>query len=44
MDVGQEGERRRVALDVELPRDVQPAQVVAGIADLPDVAEVRWSE
>jgi putative Mg2+ transporter-C (MgtC) family protein len=44
MDVGQEGERRRLALDVEVPRHVQPAHVVAGIADLPDVAEVRWSE
>ncbi len=44
MDVSQEGERRRLALDVELPRHVPPAQVVAGIADVPNVAEVRWSE
>jgi putative Mg2+ transporter-C (MgtC) family protein len=44
MDVSQEGERRRLALDVELPRHVQPPQVIARIADVQSVAEVRWSE
>ena len=44
MDVSSEGDRRRLALDVELPRDVQPPQVVARIADVQSVSEVRWSE
>jgi len=44
MDVSQEGDRRRLALDVELPRHVPAPQVVARIADVEDVTEVRWSE
>ncbi len=44
IDVSQEGDRRRLALDVELPRDFQPATVVARIADVERVTEVRWSE
>ncbi len=44
IDVSQEGDRRRLALDVELPRDFEPATVVARIADVERVTEVRWSE
>ena len=44
IDVSQEADRRRLALDVRLPREVQPAGVVARIADVEHVAEVRWSE
>jgi putative Mg2+ transporter-C (MgtC) family protein len=44
IDVSQEGDRRRLALDVRLPHEVQPAGVVARIADVEDVTEVRWSE
>src|SRR5262249_39975911 len=44
MDVSQEGDRRRIAVDVELPQHVHPPQVVARIADVQSVAEVRWSE
>ena len=44
IDVSQEGDRSRLALDVELPRDFQPATVVARIADVERVTEVRWSE
>jgi len=44
MDVSQEGDRRRLALDVEMPREVRPASVVARIADVQNVSEVRWSE
>ena len=44
MDVSQEGDRRRLALDVALPRHVQPPQVVARLADVHNVSEVRWSE
>ena len=44
IDVSQEGDRRRLALDVRLPRDFHPAHIVARIADVEGVAEVRWSE
>jgi putative Mg2+ transporter-C (MgtC) family protein len=44
MDVSQEGDRRRLALDVELPRHVQPPKVVARLAEVENVSEVRWSE
>jgi putative Mg2+ transporter-C (MgtC) family protein len=43
IDVSQEADRRRIALDVRLPSRVNPAQVVARIADVEHVAEVRWS-
>jgi putative Mg2+ transporter-C (MgtC) family protein len=44
MEVSQEGDRRRLALDVALPRDTPPPRLVAWIADIENVAEVRWSE
>ena len=44
LEVSQEGDRRRLALDVLLPRDVPPARIVARIADLEDVFEVRWTD
>ena len=44
MEVSQEGERRRLALDLALPRNTPPARLVAWIADIEHVAEVRWSE
>ena len=44
IDVSQEGDRRRLALDVRLPREVHPAHIVARIADVEDVSEVRWGE
>ena len=40
--VGQEGDRRRLELDVVLPRDVAAPHLVARVADVPDVADVRW--
>jgi putative Mg2+ transporter-C (MgtC) family protein len=43
LDVTQEGERRSVALDVELPATAAPG-VVAGVADIDGVLEVRWME
>jgi putative Mg2+ transporter-C (MgtC) family protein len=43
VDVSQEGDRRRLALDVRLPPDLNPARVVARIAEVEHVAEVRWS-
>jgi putative Mg2+ transporter-C (MgtC) family protein len=44
IDVSQEGDRRRVALDVRLPREFHRADIVARLADVEDVAEVRWGE
>src|SRR5438093_6809954 len=44
IDVSQEGERRRLEFDVVLPRDTPAAQVVARIADLEHVVEVRWTD
>jgi putative Mg2+ transporter-C (MgtC) family protein len=44
LEVSQEGDRRRLELDVALPRDTRAAGVVARIADLENVAEVRWTD
>jgi putative Mg2+ transporter-C (MgtC) family protein len=40
--VGQEGDRRRLELDVVLPKDVTAPLLVARVADTPDVVDVRW--
>jgi putative Mg2+ transporter-C (MgtC) family protein len=42
IEVGQEGDRRRLRLDVVLPRDLAVPRLVARIAESPTVAEVRW--
>jgi putative Mg2+ transporter-C (MgtC) family protein len=42
LSVGQEGDRRRLELDVVLPTGVTAPQLVARVADVPDVADVRW--
>jgi putative Mg2+ transporter-C (MgtC) family protein len=42
IDVSQEGDRRRLELDVSLARDTPAAALVARVADIEDVAEVRW--
>ena len=44
IELSQEGDRRRLELDVELSREGRSAALVARIADLDDVAEVRWSD
>jgi putative Mg2+ transporter-C (MgtC) family protein len=44
VDVSQEGDRRRLELDVVLPRDLAAPRLVARIADVQDVAEVRWTD
>ena len=45
IEVSQEGDRRRLQLDLELPREEGgAAALVARIADVQDVAEVRWTE
>jgi putative Mg2+ transporter-C (MgtC) family protein len=44
IDVSQEGDRRRLELDLALPREVAAPRLVALIADVPNVADVRWSD
>lgn len=44
LDVAQEGDRRSVALDVELPVSAEPVAVVAGVAEIDGVLEVQWTE
>jgi putative Mg2+ transporter-C (MgtC) family protein len=44
LEVSQEGDRRRLEFDVVLPRDTPAARIVARIADLENVAEVRWTD
>jgi hypothetical protein len=43
IDVSQEGERRRLRLDLVLPRDFEPSSLVTRIAEVDRVAEVRWT-
>jgi putative Mg2+ transporter-C (MgtC) family protein len=42
IELSQEGERRRLELDVALPPGTQVQDLVARIADIPGVAGVRW--
>ena len=43
LDIAQEGDRRSVAVDVELAVGSAPA-VVAGVAEIDGVLEVRWTD
>jgi putative Mg2+ transporter-C (MgtC) family protein len=44
LDVTQEGDRRRLELDVVLPSDTPIPRLVSRLADLENVAEVRWTD
>jgi putative Mg2+ transporter-C (MgtC) family protein len=44
VEVSQEGDRRRLELDVALPRTLAAPHLVARIADVPDVTDVRWAD
>jgi putative Mg2+ transporter-C (MgtC) family protein len=44
IEVSQEGDRRRLALDVALGRETRAAGLVARVADVDNVAEVRWTD
>jgi putative Mg2+ transporter-C (MgtC) family protein len=44
LEVSPEGDRRRLAVDVALPRGTGAPGVVARIAELEHVADVRWTE
>jgi hypothetical protein len=42
IEVSQEGDRRRLQLDLALPHDVAAPRLVARISDVAHVADVRW--
>ena len=44
IEVSQEGDRRRLELDVALARGTPATALVARVADIEDVAEVRWND
>jgi putative Mg2+ transporter-C (MgtC) family protein len=44
LDVTQEGDRRSVAADVELPPGTTSVAVVAGVAEVDGVLEVQWTD
>jgi putative Mg2+ transporter-C (MgtC) family protein len=44
LEVSQEGDRRRLELDLALPRTLSAPQLVAQLADVSNVADVRWSD
>lgn len=44
VDISQEGDRRRLELDVVLSRETPAPRLVARIADVENVAEVRWAD
>ena len=44
LDVSQEGDRRGIAIDVALPGEQSSPRVVAAVAEIDGVLEVRWSE
>jgi hypothetical protein len=41
MEITQEGDRRSIVVDVRLTENAEPS-VVAGIAEIDGVLEVRW--
>jgi putative Mg2+ transporter-C (MgtC) family protein len=44
MELSQEGDRRRLELDLALPRELTAPRLVALLADVPNVADVRWAD
>ena len=44
LEVSQEGDRRRLEVDVALPRDLHAPSIVSRIAEVENVAGVRWGD
>jgi putative Mg2+ transporter-C (MgtC) family protein len=44
LELSQEGDRRRLELDLALPRNLTAPRLVAQLADVPNVADVRWAD
>jgi hypothetical protein len=44
IEISHEADRRSVEFTIELPREHVASQVVAGVADVEHVLEVRWAD
>ena len=44
LNLSSEGDRRRLELDVALPRNTRPPELVARVADVDHVVDVRWDD
>ena len=44
IEIGQEGDRRNVELTVQVAREAEASDLVARVADVDDVLEVRWQD
>jgi putative Mg2+ transporter-C (MgtC) family protein len=44
LEIAQEGDRRSIALDIELPPGTTPVAVVSGVAEIGGVLEVQWTD
>ena len=44
LEVSQEGDRRRLELDLALPHTLAAPHLVARLADVPNVTDVRWED
>jgi putative Mg2+ transporter-C (MgtC) family protein len=44
LNLSSEGDRRRLELDVALPRNTRPPELVARVAEVDDVVDVRWDD
>jgi putative Mg2+ transporter-C (MgtC) family protein len=44
LEIAQEGDRRSIALDIELPPGTTPVAVVSGVAEIGRVLEVQWTD
>jgi mRNA-degrading endonuclease toxin of MazEF toxin-antitoxin module len=44
LDVAQEGDRRSVSTEVELPPGSTAVAIVAGVAEIDGVLEVQWTD
>ena len=44
VEIGHEGDRRTVVLDVRMPPELDAPRVIAQVGDLDDVLEVRWND
>lgn len=44
IEVSQEGDRRRVEFDIKLLNDQRPPAVIARVAEVQNVVDVRWSD
>ena len=44
LEISQEGDRRNVLLDVELPKGAEATEVIAKLAEVEHVLGVRWTD